>query len=186
MQKFELTPIVDRDEERLEINILDSFIVIFWQLFNHWEEIPENLKIEITNLITSKFTDIFSQYYKYDRKIFKTVKINNLEEFWFGDSWQKSSTLSKALSLGVIKTSIAIGIQEITSPIATLIFGCNNTQVKVKQFSKEIANYVTSEDVISSLSKQIDKPKRRETKEQFVERASRVLVGILQEKLLSL
>lgn len=52
----------------------------------------------------------------------------------------------------------------------------------VPKFSEEVANYVTNDEFISSLSNNLGKPKVTETEEDFVERASRLLKTILEEK----
>jgi hypothetical protein len=184
MKKLDFLSTVDVTETQIEYEtVLDSYVLVFWHLFNVWEEIPNELKIEINKLTIIKFTDLFYKYYQYNRKIFKSVKIKDFEDFWLEDSWRKSPLLDKSLNLSAIKNSIAIAIQEIIAPITISLFGCNDTQAKIEQFSKELANYVTSYDLVSSLSNEVGKPKRRETKQEFAIRASCILQEILKEKL---
>lgn len=86
--------------------------------------------------------------------------------------------LKESKNLPEIKAQTTAGIQQITGGIVS---GFNDTQAEKDKFSKEVANYVTSNEVISSLSDSIGKPKD-ETEEEFVERASRVLRAILKQK----
>ncbi|MUG96003.1 hypothetical protein F7734_28110 [Scytonema sp. UIC 10036] len=184
MKKLDFLSNMDVTETQIEYDtVLDSYIIVFWNLFNIWDEIPARLKIEINQLIILNFTEVLYNYYKYERKIFKSLKIKHFEEFWIEDSWRKSPLLHKSLNLPAIKNSLAIGIQAITSPIAISLFGCDDAQVKTEEFSQELANYVTSYDTISTLSNKIGKPEKRETKEKFVVRASCVLREMLKEKL---
>ncbi|KAF3885736.1 MULTISPECIES: hypothetical protein [Nostocales] len=184
MKKLDFLSKLDVNETQIEYElVLDSYTIVFWHLFNIWENISPNFKIEINQVINIEFAKIFYEYYKYHHKIFKLTKIEDLEDFWLEDSWRKSPILHKSLNLPAIKNSIAIGIQNIISPIAITLFGDDDVQVKTGQFSKELANYVTSYALVSTLSNKIGKPKRREIKEDFIVRAECILREILKEKL---
>ncbi|MEC4884861.1 MAG: hypothetical protein SAL70_26600 [Scytonema sp. PMC 1070.18] len=158
--------------------MLDYHIGIFSQLFDTWEKLPDSFKTEIFHFIRLEFTEILSQYYTHNQKFFNLDKINSFEEFW-----TDSPDLQKFNGLSKIRTSIALGVQAITLPVTTSLFGCEETQEKAEEFSQEVANYVTSDDVISTLSHKIGKPKKQETKAQFVARANAVFEEILMRKL---
>jgi len=53
---------------------------------------------------------------------------------------------------------------------------------KVEKFSKEVANYTTNDEVLSTISEQIGEPKEDESEQEFVERASHLLREILKKK----
>ncbi|MDM9382771.1 hypothetical protein QUB80_18930 [Chlorogloeopsis sp. ULAP01] len=109
----------------------------------------------------------------------------NKTNITFEDFYKDSQNLydsTSSTSSAAIQTCIAAGIQAITAPIAGIVFGFNNTQANEEKFSNEVANYVTSDECISSLSKEIGEPKENETEEEFVERASCLLRNILKKK----
>lgn len=62
------------------------------------------------------------------------------------------------------------------------IFGSGDGQTKIKEFSDEVSSYVTSDKMISEISKNVGEPKTNETEEEFVERASCVLREVLNKK----
>lgn len=53
---------------------------------------------------------------------------------------------------------------------------------QVSEFSKEVAEYATSSDVVIALGNEIGKPRPIETEDEFVERASLALRIILRRK----
>ncbi|MHC5717622.1 MAG: hypothetical protein ACYTX0_37340 [Nostoc sp.] len=80
-----------------------------------------------------------------------------------------------------LSTIVAGNVQQVLSSAIGLSYGLANTQ-KAAEFSKGVANYATSDEVISSLSEQIGKPKENETEQEFVERSSHILREILKKK----
>lgn len=88
-----------------------------------------------------------------------------------------SNSLPESTTLPALQTQLTAGITQITIGV---VFGFEDTQAE--KFSKEVANYATSDEVISSLSKDIGEPKTNETEEEFVERASRALREIFKKK----
>ncbi|MBE8965467.1 hypothetical protein IQ277_04145 [Nostocales cyanobacterium LEGE 12452] len=110
---------------------------------------------------------------------------NNLENLNFEDFWQantKKLNNSEDINVSTIQASIAAATLIITAPLAATLFGLDNTQRKSENFSKEVSEYATSKEVISSLSKEIGEPNETEAEEDFIERASNVLRKILKEK----
>lgn len=97
----------------------------------------------------------------------------------FEDFFKDSKRLAESTTLPILQTKLTAGITQITEGI---LFGSNATQAKQEKFSKEVANYATSDEVISSFSKNIGEPKTNETEEEFVERASHVLRAVLKKK----
>lgn len=108
-------------------------------------------------------------------------KTTSFEEFWKETKLSTDST-SLSVSSFEIPTAIATGIQQILFPAGVAFWGFNNTLAEVDRFSKEVANYVTSDEVISLLSEKIGEPKTNETEAEFVKRASHVLREILKKK----
>lgn len=107
----------------------------------------------------------------------------SFEEFWNNSKNSPDSVNSPELSTVLaISSVITTGVQQIIVPVGALVFGLNDQQAKEERFSNEVANYITSDEVISSLSKEIGEPKTNETEQEFVERASRVLKAIIQKK----
>jgi hypothetical protein len=110
---------------------------------------------------------------------------NNLENLNFEDFWQadtKNKNNSEDINVSTIQSSIAAATQLSIAPLAGTLFGLDDTQSKSEKFSKEVSEYVTSKEVISSLSKKIGEPNETEAEEDFIERASNVLREILKEK----
>lgn len=108
--------------------------------------------------------------------------MNNFKDFYKNlNQLGHTSNKNESSKNQEISTIIAIGIQGALSPIIGLSSGLTNMQ-EGEKFSKDVANYATSDEVISSLSEQIDKPKENETEQEFVERASNILRGILKKK----
>lgn len=87
------------------------------------------------------------------------------------------NSLPESTTLQALQTQLSAGITEITTGVVS---GFEDT--KADKFSNEVTNCATSDEVISSLSKDIGKPKTNETEEEFVERASRTLREILKKK----
>lgn len=100
----------------------------------------------------------------------------------FKHFWNSSEDSSESVKSSELQTSLATNIQGILAPGTLSAFSFNNTQVEEAKFSKEVANYVTSDEFISSVSNNLGEPKATETEEDFVERASRLLRTILEEK----
>jgi len=92
-----------------------------------------------------------------------------------------NSSKSSLLAQGLISNNIMASVAQILSPTIGILSVFSNS-VKVEEFSKEVANYATSDEVISSLSEQISTPRKNETEQEFVERASNVLREILKKK----
>ena len=117
--------------------------------------------------------------------------MTSFKDFWEdGNSSTDSASLpADSASPATLCVTLTSGIQSIlgtssTQAIAAPIgfFGSNNTQAKVDEFSQQVTDYVTSDEVISSLSEKIGEPQTKETEEEFVERASNILRGILRKK----
>lgn len=85
------------------------------------------------------------------------------------------------LTQELISNSIVANVAQVLSPTVGILSVFSNSE-KVEEFSKEVANYATSDDVMSSLSEQISTPRKNETEQEFVERASNVLREILKKK----
>jgi hypothetical protein len=110
---------------------------------------------------------------------------NNLENLNFEDFWQADTKISnnpEDINVSTIQSSIAAATLIATAPLAATLFGLDDTQRKSEKFSKEVSEYATSKEVISSLSKEIGEPNETEAEEDFIERASNVLRKILKEK----
>lgn len=110
---------------------------------------------------------------------------NNLENLNFEDFWEADTKIpnnSEDINVSTIQSSIAAATIIATAPLAATLFGLDDTQRKSENFSKEVSEYVTSKEVISSLSKEIGEPNETEAEEDFIERASNVLRKILKEK----
>jgi hypothetical protein len=110
---------------------------------------------------------------------------NHPENLKFKDFWQADSQIknsSEDINVSTIQSSIAAATQLSIAPLAATLFGLDDTQSKSEKFSKEVSEYATSKEVISSLSKEIGEPNETETEEDFIERASNVLREILKEK----
>jgi hypothetical protein len=108
--------------------------------------------------------------------------MNNFEDFYKGlNQSSNDEILQEPLTIKEISTDLAGNILQALSPVIGISFALTNTQ-KAEEFSKGVANYATSQEVISSLSEQIDKPKENETEQEFVERASNILRDILKKK----
>lgn len=99
-------------------------------------------------------------------------QITSFEKFFKDSTILPAPTASPTLQI-----QLTAGITQITIGVVS---GVEDTQVE--KFSNEVANYAISGEVISSLSKNIGKPKTNETEEEFVERASRALREILKKK----
>jgi|GEM_PF-5272256 len=100
----------------------------------------------------------------------------------FKEFHKKSEQLTEDFQkTGSIVTQISQNIQLRLSPMvgALSIF---TTSEKLEKFSKEVANYATSDDLLSSISDQIGEPKENETEQEFVERASQILREVLKKK----
>ncbi|MBL1197636.1 MAG: hypothetical protein FWK04_00780 [Nostoc sp. GBBB01] len=104
----------------------------------------------------------------------------NLENFLKADTKIKNDC--EDINVTTIQASITAATQLSLAPIAATLFGLNGTHRKSEKFSKEVSEYATSKEVISSLSKEIGEPNETETEEDFIERASNVLRKILKEK----
>ncbi|RUR81884.1 hypothetical protein ACF3DV_18240 [Chlorogloeopsis fritschii PCC 9212] len=96
----------------------------------------------------------------------------------FKDFYKKSEQLPED-NTKHLQLSIGASIQQLLLPMVGGLFELNNAQ-KAEKFSREVANYATSDEVISSLSKQIGEPRENETEQEFIERASSVLREILK------
>ena len=94
----------------------------------------------------------------------------------------KISNNSEDINVSTIQSSIAAATQLSITPLAATLFGLDDTQSKNEKFSKEVSEYATSKEVISSLSKKICEPNETEAEEDFIQRASNVLREILKEK----
>lgn len=103
--------------------------------------------------------------------------MSSFEHFWNGSDDSSESINSKEL-----QTSLATNIPAILASVSFSIFPFKNTEAEKAKFSEEVANYVTSDEFISSLSNNLGEPKVTETEEDFVERASRLLKTTLEEK----
>ena len=80
-------------------------------------------------------------------------------------------------SLTVFSAQLSLRINS----IATI--GLFNTkQQKIDKFSEDVSSYVTSDEVISTVSEKVGEPRPEETEENFVKRASDRLREILYEK----
>lgn len=88
---------------------------------------------------------------------------------------------SKSSFESVSSTKLAAGVSAGLSSIE-LISGFSSTQAEKEKFSEEVANYVTGDEFISSLSQDLGEPKTNETEEDFVERASSILRASLKKK----
>ena len=100
----------------------------------------------------------------------------------FEHFWNSSENSIESVNSSELQTSLATNIQGILMAGTLSVFSFNNTQVEEAKFSEEVANYVTGDEFISSLSNNLGEPKVTETEEDFVERASRLLRTILEEK----
>ncbi|HYX16378.1 MAG TPA: hypothetical protein VE944_18815 [Nostoc sp.] len=110
---------------------------------------------------------------------------NNLENLNFEDFLQADTKIknnSEDINISTIQSSITAATQLTIAPLAATLFGLDATQSKNEKFSKEVSEYATSKEVISSLSKEIGEPNETEAEEDFIERASNVLRKILKEK----
>jgi hypothetical protein len=110
---------------------------------------------------------------------------NNLENLQFEDFLQADKKIKnnpEDINISKIQSSIATATQLSIASLATTLFGLDDTQRKSEKFSKEVSEYATSKEVISSLSKKIGEPTETEAEEDFIERASNVLREILKEK----
>jgi hypothetical protein len=104
---------------------------------------------------------------------------NNLEEI---SKEINTDTLNESsLTPGLFSNSIVANVGQILLPTVGVLSVFSDSK-KVEEFSKEVANYATSDDVISSLSEKIGTPRINETEQEFVERASNVLREILKNK----
>lgn len=112
--------------------------------------------------------------------------MTNFISFW----WQaKEATTSLENSLSTpspsdLSDSIQTNVKAISITTAPLLklAGVNTNFEEVETFSREVAQYATSDEVISAVSNGVGEPKPYETEEEFVERASNVLRKILREK----
>ncbi|BBD66455.1 hypothetical protein NIES4072_62750 [Nostoc commune NIES-4072] len=110
---------------------------------------------------------------------------NNLENLNFEDFWEADTKIpnnSEDIHVSTIQSSITAATLIASAPLAATLFGLDDTQRKSEKFSKEVSEYATSKEVISSSSKKIGEPNASETEEDFIERASKVLREILKEK----
>lgn len=110
---------------------------------------------------------------------------NNLENLQFEDFLQADKKIKnnpEDINISKIQSSIATATQLSIASLATTLFRLDDTQRKSEKFSKEVSEYATSKEVISSLSKKIGEPTETEAEEDFIERASNVLREILKEK----
>jgi hypothetical protein len=90
------------------------------------------------------------------------------------------STLSpSSLSSSIQDSVTAIGV---ASAASFILNGFNTSLEEAEKFSREVAQYATSEELISAVSNGVGEPQPNETEEEFVERASNVLRRILREK----
>lgn len=121
----------------------------------------------------------------------KEVKHIFLEEFSKGKDSPKQEFegLGEHEELTQLQSSVALGVSHILSSSissgvigSSLGFGISNQQEMIEKFSKEVAEYATSKEIISSLVKETGEPKRDETEDDFVERASQVLRSLLKRK----
>ncbi len=108
--------------------------------------------------------------------------MNNFEDFYKNlKQLAHADTTEQPSKTQELSTTVAVNIQQALLPAIGLSIGLGNTQ-KVEEFSKGVANYATSGEVISSLSEKVGKPKENETEQEFVERASQILREILKKK----
>ena len=115
-----------------------------------------------------------------DDQINTYIKNMSFEDFCEEDL--KNKINAEDMSLSTVQWSIAAITQISILPIAATLFGQTDTQTKIEKFSKEVSEYATSKDVISSLSKEIGEPKQTETEEDFIARASNTLKNFLKKK----
>ncbi|MBD2445866.1 hypothetical protein H6G76_01600 [Nostoc sp. FACHB-152] len=108
--------------------------------------------------------------------------MDNFEDFYKNFKQLACGSTTEELSTTQeLSATVAVNIQQALLPAIGLSLGLANTQ-KAEEFSKGVANYATSDEVISSLSEKIGKPRDNETEQEFVERASQTLREILKKK----
>jgi hypothetical protein len=99
----------------------------------------------------------------------------------FKDFCQKSQQLDE--TNGVETNLAAITSAKVQGVLSTVnALALFDNAAKIEEFSNEVANYSTSDELISSLSEKIGKPEENESEQEFVERASNILREILKKK----
>lgn len=122
----------------------------------------------------------------------------NFEDFWSQSKEAGSlpsqetvqSSASSRFSVKSVEALQAATAVSVTGFISTNIVGTalgaamgfNNNPKKAEQFSQQVTEYATNDEVITVLSQEIGEPKANETEDQFVERASESLRSILRKK----
>lgn len=92
----------------------------------------------------------------------------------FKNFWNNSNVSNDSYKLC---TCLSTGIQKLTLT-SNVLFSNSQTE----KFSHEVTQFITSDEVITSLSREIGNPKQNETEDEFVTRASNILKKILEEK----
>lgn len=106
--------------------------------------------------------------------------MSSFQDFWNAqeDSAQQTQDLPKAqISPTVLCAQLSSGISGVTTSV---LF--NTKQQKIDKFSEDVSRYVTSYEVIATVSEKVGEPRPEETEEKFVERASNLLREILYDK----
>jgi len=109
--------------------------------------------------------------------------MDKFKEFW-NNSFELNSAQSSTPSTlsSATQSSLSTIIAGRLALSRVQIFGADDREVKTKEFSNEVSSYATSDEVISELSNDISEPKKNETEEEFVARASLALREILSKK----
>lgn len=105
----------------------------------------------------------------------------------FNKFWSESKNLPLDSKNGLVTSpSLLSGIQDniVAATLAPVgiglaLAGFNSSQEEAEKFSKQVAEYATSDEVISAVSDEVGEPKQNETEDEFVERATNVLRNIL-------
>lgn len=103
-------------------------------------------------------------------------KLNSFRTFW--EKAVKINNLALPSEQSSIQSLIQGDIQKSLLPFEGLLLKSN----QVEEFSKQVSDYVNSDEVIRNLSAEIAEPLPDETEEEFIERASQILRNILSEK----
>ncbi len=123
----------------------------------------------------------FKEFHQQSHEFEATPTEFNLPATTFKEFYQQSQKFETTPTEFNLPATTAANIQAVLSPMIGISSLFSNTN-KVEEFSKEVANYATSDDLISSLSEKIGKPKENETEQEFVERASHILREILKKR----
>jgi hypothetical protein len=112
--------------------------------------------------------------------------MNSFKDFWNSRKNKSDSAAAENKSELSTITQLSTAISQQITPIATValtdIFGSTPKQKKIAQFTKEVTECATSDEVISTVSDRLGEPLPDETEEEFVERASNILKNVLKEK----